>query len=63
MGTRFRVTASIVHAETAVAWTAGLDRENVRDEYSAMGQTRFAPITLRTNATFIMLKSAKKSRA
>ena len=32
-------------------------------EYSAMGHTRFAPIALRTNATFIMLKNAKKSRA
>jgi hypothetical protein len=28
-----------------------------------MGQTRFAPITLKMNATFMMLKSAKKSRA
>src|SRR6266700_2891175 len=33
------------------------------EEYSAMGHTRFAPIALRTNATFIMLKNAKKSRA
>src|SRR5258708_38662520 len=33
------------------------------EEYSTMGQTRFAPIALRTNATFIMLKSAKNSRA
>ena len=28
-----------------------------------MGHTRFAPIALRTNATFITLKSAKTSRA
>ena len=28
-----------------------------------MGHTRFAPIALRTNATFIMLNSAKTSRA
>jgi hypothetical protein len=34
-----------------------------REEYSAMGHTRLAPIALRTNATFIMLKSAKKRRA
>src|SRR5260370_2786107 len=33
------------------------------EEYSAMGQTRFAPIALRTNATLIMLKSAKNNRA
>ena len=33
------------------------------EEYSAMGQTRFAPITLKTNATLMRLKSAKKSRA
>src|SRR5260370_37563512 len=33
------------------------------EEYSTMGQTGFAPIALRTNATFIMLKSAKNSRA
>src|SRR6266404_1640370 len=33
------------------------------EEYSAMGQTRFAPITLKTNATLMRLKSAKKSSA
>src|SRR6266404_3135786 len=33
------------------------------EEYSAMGHTRLAPIALRTNATFIMLKSAKKRSA
>jgi hypothetical protein len=33
------------------------------EEYSAMGHTKLAPIALRTNATFIMLKSAKKRRA
>jgi hypothetical protein len=33
------------------------------EEYSAMGHTRFAPIALRTKATLIMLKNAKKSRA
>src|SRR6202140_5922235 len=34
-----------------------------REEYSAMGHTRLAPIALRTNATFIMLKRAKKRSA
>src|SRR6202035_5433587 len=33
------------------------------EEYSAMGHTKLAPIALRTNATFIMLKSAKKRSA
>jgi len=28
-----------------------------------MGHTRFAPIALETNATFIMLNNAKKTRA
>lgn len=34
-----------------------------REEYSAMGQTRLAAIALITNATFIMLKSAKNKSA
>ena len=33
------------------------------DEYSATGQTTLAPITLSTKATFIMLRSAKPSKA
>lgn len=36
---------------------------NMLDEYSATGQTRLAPITLSTKATFIMLRSAKASKA
>src|SRR6202040_2486311 len=33
------------------------------EEYSAIGHTRLAPIALRTNATFIMLKSANTRSA
>src|ERR1700747_149060 len=35
----------------------------VREEYSAMGHTRFAAMALSTNATLMMLKSAKKRSA
>lgn len=51
-------------AEAAGLATAGLRAPaKVREEYSAMGQTRLAASALRTNATFMMLKSAKKSSA
>src|ERR1700731_3688380 len=36
---------------------------NACEEYSAIGQTRLAPIALRTNATFVMLKSANRRSA
>ncbi len=38
-------------------------RAKVCAEYSAMGQTRLAPITLKMKATFMTPRSAKKSSA
>jgi hypothetical protein len=65
------IRASRLNASHDTAWAeaAGLgigERDlgaKVRDEYSAMGQTKFAPITLITKATFMMLNSAKKRSA
>src|SRR4029077_19507415 len=48
-------------ARFSTIWRLGLAK--AREEYSAMGHTRVAPITLKTNATFMRLKSAKTSRA
>ena len=52
------------YSEASGAITAALRAPaKMFDEYSVTGQTRFAPITLSTKATFMMLRSAKPSKA
>jgi hypothetical protein len=43
-----------------LATVALRDSAKVLEEYNVIGQTKFAPIALRMNATFKMLQSAKK---
>ena len=52
------------YSEASGAITAALRAPaKMFDEYSATGQTTLAPITLSTKATFMMLRSAKPSKA
>ena len=60
------------HAIDSCGVVSGIDRlempevrlpAKVREEYRAICQTKFAPMTLKTNATFMMLKSAKTTNA